>query len=253
MERTKRKAVLSFLRDYFLPPTCPGCGELTPMACPDAPFCPECRENWEREKLAPCSRCGLAMPDCRCLPKLLTENGVRDGLCLTAYHTGGGTVPDRTVYYIKENRDGRAFEFLARELSVPFRRLVREEELPGGRILIASMPRRKSAVREYGFDQAEELARALARETGYPYEKCLGRARAGREQKRLSAEERVKNTEGGFALKKGTDVSGRYVFLVDDVMTTGSSLYGCLSLLQEAGAARVIPIVVARTENKKAK
>ena len=253
MGSTHRSLFRSFFRDYLLPPPCPGCGALTPIENPDAPFCPECYSMWQSEKLSPCSRCGLAMPDCRCLPRLLTDHGVRDGICLAAYQTGGGTLPDRLIYYIKENRDGRVFDFLAGELSIHLHRLIREAEIPGDRILITYLPRRRSAIREYGFDQAQALSQALAREMGYPFACCFERTREGREQKLLSAEERVENARGGFRMARNADVSGRYVFLVDDVMTTGSSLYGCLSLLRAEGAECVIPVVVARTENKKTK
>lgn len=246
----KNRTVHAFLRDYIIPPRCPSCGDLTAMDEPNAPFCLECRGKWEREKLAPCETCGLSMLDCACLPPLLTENGIRDSIFLTAYRAGGDTASDRVIFSIKSECDGRTFAFLARELSYQVLRFARLEGLSADRICIASLPRRKSAIRAHGFDQARELARALARETGYPYLGCLERARAGREQKHLSAEARRSNAAGAFRMAKRANVAGLAVFLVDDVMTTGSGLYECASLLYQSGAERVIPTVIARTPER---
>ena len=247
MTRRKRGWIVDLLTDYLIPPKCAGCGELIPADSDTKPFCDACKESWNNEALEPCSSCGLSMRDCVCLPTLLTENGIRDGLFLTAYRTGGLTVPDRLILSIKSEKDRHAFSFLARELSYLVKRYVRDEELPSDRIVIAALPRRRRSVREKGFDHAVVLARALSAETGYPYLNCLARRHGGREQKHLGREERIQNLRNAFRYCGTDSVSGKFVFLVDDVMTTGSGLLACAEILLSAGAERVIPTVIART------
>lgn len=241
-----------FLRDYLIPPSCPACGAILSLEESCAPFCGACRAKWETEKLEICPDCGLPMIDCGCLPPLLaeneiTENGISDGIFLTAYHAGGQTVAGKTVLFLKSNRDERVFRFLARELFHQMYRIIRRDEISELQILITALPRRKKGVRENGFDQAAVLARALSAETGFPYCECLSRVRDGREQKQLSSGERFENLRGAFGFIEKNDVVGKTVFLVDDVMTTGSGLSASADVLYQHGAARVIPTVIART------
>ncbi len=254
MERNVIRAACALLRDYFMPPRCPSCKELLPIGREDdSPFCRECGLSWERELLEACPGCGLALPDCVCVPELLRKVGVRDTIFLAAYRAERPGVPNRLVYYIKENRDLRVLASLGRTLAIRVGRLVREAELPTDRIVVAYLPRRSSAVRRYGFDQAREHARAIAKETGYPVLHAIKRRSAAQEQKRLSREERRKNLENAFRLSGEGDLTGRTVLLVDDVVTTGSGLAACAELLLGAGAETVIPVTVARTEERREK
>lgn len=251
--RTHRRGIRAFLSDYVIPPICPSCHALLPMENPYAPFCGECRGLWEQEKLSPCPNCGLAMLDCFCLPPLLSENGVRDAIFLTKYRSGGATAPDKTIYYIKENRDERVFSFLARELATRIRFWMRGEEIDAKNAIVTALPRRKQGVRENGFDQAEVLARFLAEELEMPYRSLLRRVRSVKEQKTLDAAERRENLRNAFGYAASTPIQEKYVFLTDDVMTTGSGLYACTEILMEYGAKKVIPVVIARTEAQKEK
>lgn len=243
-----------FLRGYLVPPRCPSCTELLPIGRDgDPPFCRECGLSWERELLEACPGCGLALPDCVCVPELLRKRGIRDTIFLAAYRPERPTVPNRLVYYIKKERDPHVLSALGRMLAIRVRRLVREAELPTDRIAVAYLPRRISAVHRYGFDQARELGREIARETGYPVLHVIKRRSAAQEQKRLSREERRKNLENAFRLSGEGDLKGRTVLLVDDVVTTGSGLAACAELLLGAGAETVIPVTVARTEERREK
>lgn len=246
MTTNRKTRVTDFLRDFIVPPTCACCRErLTP--CCDVPFCSECHEKWEEEKRERCGICGLSMLDCRCLPPLLTNFGIRDGIFLSAYRAGGATVTDRLIYYVKSERDRRAFDFLARELSHIMRGYLRMEGIDSQDVIVTALPRRRAKVREIGFDQAKELAASLAFELGCEYRILLVRRRGGKEQKALNAEDRLRNLQAAFRLKGFSVLSGKTVLLVDDVMTTGSGLRSSAELLQKGGAHRVVPVTVART------
>lgn len=250
-ERTKRSTAAALVRDYLLPPTCPSCTELS-APCEDgaSPFCEVCRPIWEKEMLAACPRCKLLLTDCVCIPERLRDVGVRDTVTLALYRPDSGTVADRTVFYLKENRDPRVFRYLASELSARALRLLREIGVEAETAVVTYLPRRRAGVRENGFDQAKELARALAIESGLPFLPCLRRSGRGAEQKSLTREEREENTRKAFRLSRDTDLSGRTVILVDDVVTTGSGLMECARLLFDGGADAVIPVTVLRTEER---
>ena len=110
---------------------------------------------------------------------------------------------------------------------------------------MARSSRRKSAIREYGFDQAVALAKALSKETGYPYRTLLCRTGRTKEQKTLSLEERLCNMRNAFRYA-GPDLRGKRVILVDDLITTGSGMRAGADLLWENGASSVIPCVIAK-------
>ena len=98
-----------------------------------------------------------------------------------------------------------------------------------------------------GYNQAERLARAIARLTLLPLDtRALRRRRAGRRQLGLTRRERLRSLSGCFRARPGR-AAGRTVLLVDDVVTTGATLEACARALLAAGARRVVGCVLART------
>ena len=242
------------IRNYLLPPRCPGCRRLLPLKMKYAtPFCTDCREEFESELLRPCPTCDRAMCECGCLPPLLTENGITEGLLLSAYIKDGRTATNRIVYFMKNTYHEGLFSDIADRLAHRVRRFLKREGLTAERIAVASLPRRRSAKRAHGFDQAEALAVLLAKRLGCTYTDCIRRRGIGKEQKALTAKERMQNASGAFCARKGTDLSGYTVFLVDDIVTTGSGLYECAEVLLSCGAVRVVPTVIARTMERRYK
>lgn len=104
------------------------------------------------------------------------------------------------------------------------------------------LSRRRRARR--GFDQAEALARAVARSLGVPAAPLLRRPRDTRPQARQTAEERRRALRGAF---RAVAVAPPRVLLVDDVLTTGSTAAACAEALRGAGARRVVALTAART------
>ncbi len=103
---------------------------------------------------------------------------------------------------------------------------------------------------ERGYDQAWQLARALARGNDRPaWPRVLERRFDARPQTRLSRRERRDNLRGAFTLGAGAAarVQGRHLALVDDVLTTGATAAEATRVLLAAGAAQVDLWVVART------
>ncbi|WP_374579014.1 ComF family protein, partial [Phenylobacterium sp.] len=101
------------------------------------------------------------------------------------------------------------------------------------------------------FNQAAEIARPLARMWERPYlADVVVRRRDTGTQGGRSASGRRRNVAAAFTVPPGrkTQVEGRTVLLIDDVMTTGATLEGCARALLAAGAARVDVAVVARVK-----
>ena len=100
--------------------------------------------------------------------------------------------------------------------------------------------------RERGFNQAELLARALSRATSIRLRSALQRTRYTTTQTQFDRAERMENLKGAFRLRRGSNVQDLRVLLVDDVLTTGSTLSECASVLKKGGALSVHAATAAR-------
>jgi len=123
------------------------------------------------------------------------------------------------------------------------------ELLSGTAPLIVPVPLHKSRRHARGFNQSELIARAAVRSLPQRLEVLEGaliRQRDTISQVGLSREERIQNVRDAFRVAQPSRVKGRDILLVDDVMTTGTTLSECARLLKEAGAERVWAATVAR-------
>jgi ComF family protein len=126
---------------------------------------------------------------------------------------------------------------------------VREAPPPIPEALIP-VPLHGDRLRERGYNQALELARPLARESGIALRAdILLRARATAAQSNLDAAARRRNLRGAFAVVPGSPLPA-HIALFDDVMTTGTTLRECALTLRRAGVARVDVWAVARAPKR---
>ena len=100
--------------------------------------------------------------------------------------------------------------------------------------------------RERGFNQAQVLAELLEKRSGVPVLNALKRIRYTSTQTRLSRDDRIQNLRNAFRMRKTVDVKQLHVLLIDDVLTTGSTVDECARVLMAAGAASVRVAAVAR-------
>ncbi len=111
---------------------------------------------------------------------------------------------------------------------------------------IVAMPLHPLRLRERGFNQSLLLARRVAGQLNTPLlEEACARTRNTSPQSTLPWQERGKNLRKAFSCS--SDLSGRHIAIVDDVMTTGSSIEELARTLRQAGAREVSAWVVART------
>ena len=240
---TTLSTISTAARDLLFPPRCIGCDELLPPFVRRVTvFCPLCRTAWETATAE------------------AAEDSAADsarGLVYLVHYRAGHTdgIPEKLIYHLKHQGDPRAFAFVAERLAPRLldtaatlpTRMAEGEDKP---ILFTYPPRRRSAVNKDGFDQARELAKALAVSCGGDFSPVIKRThRKSSEQKTLTAEEREVNAASSYILsdKASAIVRDRTVVICDDLCTTGATLNRCAALLVEAGARSVILCTVART------
>jgi ComF family protein len=138
---------------------------------------------------------------------------------------------------------------LARLLCDGLLAAARHESWPLPQAFVA-VPLSAQRLAERGYDQAWQLARQLGRRLHRPaHARLLERRFDSPQQARLSRRERLVNLRGAFGVARArrSQVPGRHLALVDDVMTTGATAHAAAAALLEGGASRVDLWVVART------
>ncbi len=112
--------------------------------------------------------------------------------------------------------------------------------------IVVPVPLHPTRERERGFNQAALLAELLSARVGVPSKPVLERVRYTTTQTAFDRAERMENLHNAFRLRKTADVQGLRVLLIDDVLTTGSTLSECARVLKKGGAFSVHAAVAAR-------
>ncbi|PWR24783.1 amidophosphoribosyltransferase [Zavarzinia aquatilis] len=240
MQRQFRRGFTGLL-DFLLPPACLGCD-----AAVDAPgrLCPECWPNVGFITAPQCACCGLPF-------ELPVPAGTRCGGCIA--HPPPFTVARAAARY-----GGPMRELLLRfkhadrlDLAPSLARLMAQagvEALADADALVpVPLHWRRRLMRRY--NQSAELARAISRIAHVPVlPQALVRARPTPPQGRLGRLARLRNVAGAFSVPAGAKggIAGKHLVLIDDVLTTGATVYACARVLKAAGAARVDVLTAAR-------
>jgi competence protein ComFC len=124
---------------------------------------------------------------------------------------------------------------------------LRDPRLEGRRFdLVVPVPLHPARQRERGFNQAYLLAELFAASAGLPLTDLLERVRYTTTQTAHDRAQRMENLHDAFRLRKNRDVRDLRVLLIDDVLTTGSTLSECARVLKAAGAISVHAATAAR-------
>ncbi|MDU5107654.1 ComF family protein [Clostridium sp.] len=112
---------------------------------------------------------------------------------------------------------------------------------------IVYIPSSKKTIKNRGFNQCEYLAKEINKNLDISICNDVIKNKNVKEQKLLSKEERCKNIKGAFKLKTDKNIKNKKLLLIDDVMTTGATLYECEKLLKENGALSIKMLTVAKS------
>ncbi len=113
--------------------------------------------------------------------------------------------------------------------------------------MVMPVPLHAGRLRQRGFNQALMLAHRLSLHWRIPLSfDNLMRVRPTTPQVELSGDERIKNVQGAFALRRPHEVKSKSIVLIDDVFTTGATMNECSSVAKEAGAMQVTAFTLAR-------
>ncbi len=110
--------------------------------------------------------------------------------------------------------------------------------------VLMPVPLHKSRLRKRGYNQAYEIAKEMAKLSGFKLDTSLLRKKDTQMQAQLKFKERAKNVRGAFELAK--TFTKNKVILVDDVMTSGNTLSECAKTLIKSGLKSVKVLVFAR-------
>jgi ComF family protein len=212
------------LLDLLLPPCCPACGLAD-----------------ERSGSRPCRACLAALA--KAPPRLRAPAGL-DALVAAAEFR---PPVDAWVHRFKYPRAGLAGLDAAPGAVLRALAALAAERAPGPPAdLVVPVPLHPRRLRSRGFNPACELARAVARAGGLALAPtALRRVRDTPSQTGLSRAARRRNVRGAFTATR--PLAGLGIWLVDDVVTTGSTLAAASKALRRAGARRVVGVCAVRT------
>lgn len=222
------------LLDLLFPPRCQVCG-----APDEFPLCRACWQGFPRIEPPVCPVCGRPLvgpPDLvfTCMPCRRKRPLIR----VRAFGRYDGRLRE-AIHALKYGRNLA----LADPLGTALAQVVCGDPVLRTADALVPVPLHPRRWSERGFNQAEELARVAARRTGIPLRHLVVRVRPTVPQTELDEEERRRNVRGAFAVRGAA--TGLRVIVVDDVVTTGSTLRECARALRRAGARDVSAAVVA--------
>ena len=223
------------------PPVCTLCGgktrageylcerceaKATPIV---APFCQQCSEPFEGaiSTVFTCANCA--------------HRTIYFDAAVAAYRGRG--IVRQIIHDFKYGRQIHLRHLVARWLYAAFD----DERLRGREFdMIVPVPLHPARQRERGFNQANLLAELLTAQISIPSKPVLKRVRYTTTQTALDRAERMENLHNAFRLRRNANVRGLRVLLIDDVLTTGSTLSECARILKRSGAISVHAATAAR-------
>lgn len=231
----------------MLPALLQGLADRLPSCCaicrawPSQPLCESCVAQFNQPALR-CRTCAMPIHGgvTQCGQCLREPPPLDACLCAVPYTYPWAEVITRFKF--------GANPALARPLALLFRSADGVEEALDQGDWLLPMPLSEERLRERGFNQALELARHLSPTKIEP--QCLLRVRHTPAQSTLARSERRRNVAGAYAVDplRSDQLVGRRIVLIDDVMTSGASLFAAAAEVRAAGAAHITGLVLARTE-----
>lgn len=225
------------------------CADLLSMLYPDC--CEVCGTRLVRGEKVICTECDLKMP--RCNIHTQDFNAIHQRLA-------GHTLIDRAAgyfYYYRSSPYTRpilAAKYngrprIGRILANRFAREIADDGFFTGIDIIIPVPLHRLKRLKRGYNQTEQISRGISEATGIPVGDNLVAVRSHSTQTRLSAFERWKNSLDTYSVSNPEELNGKHVLIVDDVITTGSTMLACCDSIAEAAQPTAISVLALGVTN----
>lgn len=167
------------------------------------------------------------LEECSCTNEYLTKHFVRGLAKVYRYrYSEEFEAANSILFRLKHKNRADALDFAAEEISKAIKRSIPYLDTE---TVVTHIPNRKKAIRKYGFDHAELLARSIAEKLGMEFMPMLI-SLSRKPQKETSGEERF--TNANFKLIYEEELRGKNVLIIDDVVTTGASMGNAATLIR---------------------
>lgn len=223
------------IADLFYPPLCVSCAAVMPKGC-NEPLCGICRSKWESAKSSAAELCGgaLVSPLELCGSSRSLDSFIAS---LVNYRPNtlerGFVVQQNIIFSLKSHNFKRLNAFVADEMIALIHK-VSAGMLDYKNTVVISIPRNPKNYIKSANDGVRNLASLIASRLGASYMNVFSKSLFTREQKLLGRSERTKNGSGLYLREKLIpSLAGRDVLLLDDVVTTGTTVYEAAMLLLE--------------------
>lgn len=225
------RTVGSWILNLFFPQRCCLCGKVIEWR---QTMCDDCRREAPVVLPPICDLCGRGEDKCSC--RKHRRNFER---CVMPFYYDG--LGESGIAQLKNAADSAIADGFAVEMAEVMRREY------GGIAFdcLMPVPQFKADERKKGYNPAALLARALSRRTGIPYVNGLRKLFHTTPQKELRAVARSGNLLGAFTVDEPRVAKDKCVLLVDDTITTGSTLDECAKMLKIYGAREVYAVTAA--------
>lgn len=219
--------ITTYLNDFthlVFPFNCFGCNQALQEG--ELPICDECQERFPKTR--------YWEQDDNSVEKLFWGKMPIERACAFLFFTQGGTVQE-LIHQLKYNGKPQVGELLGGFFG---KQLL---ETPYSEIdIVVPVPLHRSKLKKRGYNQCDFIARGLAMWMEKPYNNTvLQRLRANETQTKKGVYERWINVQELFRVDQPQFVSGKHVLLIDDVVTTGSTLEACAGALAQVPGVKI--------------
>lgn len=146
----------------------------------------------------------------------------------------------KLILNMKYKNDFKSVEFLS---DLIFEKIIKCEIKAD---IITFVPSSKSRKRERGYNQSEALCYYLARKLKLKKKELILKKEGAEDQIGLGDVERWENVKDIFYFNRKYDIKEKNIILIDDVLTTGATVYNCYKILKENGSGEVNVFTVAK-------
>ena len=213
-------------------PKCICCG--VKLTYGEKAFCPDCFAKFKEFKTRNCSKCAKILSECDCSNEYLESHFIRRVIkCYRYLGSEENSPANALIYSLKRDNRSDVLSKASDELLAALNNSVPDLS----QYVITNIPRRKSAIIKYGIDHSELLAKEVSRRCGAKYIRLL-ESNAKKEQKSLQNDERRRNAD--FSIVSKSDLTGKSVIIVDDIITSGASMSNAAALIRSMGSKNII-------------